>query len=177
MDLLFLYGAPAVGKLTVAQELARLIGYKLFHNHLTVDVVTSLFAFGSEQAERLTSKFRLELLREAALADLPGVIFTLVYARGDDDAFVQQTIDAVEPHGGTVRFVLLTCEEPELLRRVGQESRASFGKIRDAAQLRALCRRYDLTSPVPQRASLVLDTTHLPPQETAQRIVDHFRLR
>ncbi len=177
MNLLFLYGAPAVGKLTVAQELASLTGYKLFHNHLTVDVVTALFAFGSEQFGRLTSKFRLELFREAALADLPGVIFTFVYARGDDDAFVQQTIDAVEPHGGTVRFVLLTCEEQELLRRVGQESRAPFGKIRDAEQLRALCRRYDLTSPVPQRDSLVLDTTHLPSQETARRIVDHFRLR
>ncbi len=126
MNLLFLYGAPAVGKLTVAQELASLTGYKLFHNHLTVDVVRSLFAFGSEQFGRLTAQFRLALFREAALADLLGVIFTFVYARGVDDAFVQQTIEAVEPHGGTVRFVLLTCEEQEVLRRVGQESRASY---------------------------------------------------
>jgi AAA domain len=177
MKLLFLYGAPAVGKLTVARGLAGLTGYKLFHNHLTVDLVGSLFDFGSEQAERLSTKFRLEMFREAALANLPGVVFTFVYARGDDDAFVQQTIDAVEPHGGTVHFVLLTCEERELLRRVGQESRASFGKIRDAEQLQALRRRYDLDSPVPQRESLVVDTTHLPPQETARRIVRHFRLR
>ena len=34
MKHLFLYGAPAVGKLTVAKELADLTGYKLFHNHL-----------------------------------------------------------------------------------------------------------------------------------------------
>ena len=176
MKLLFLYGAPAVGKLTVARELARLTGYKLFHNHLTVDLVGSLFDFGSEQAERLSTRFRLEMFQEAALANLPGVV-TFVYARGDDDAFVQQTIDAVEPHGGTVHFVLLTCEERELLRRVGQESRASFGKIRDAEQLQALRRRYDLDSPVPQRESLVVDTTHLLPQETARRIVRHFRLR
>src|SRR6266540_39745 len=135
MQLLFLYGAPAVGKLTVARELAGLTGYKLFHNHLTVDLVGALFDFGSEQAERLSTKFRLEMFQEAALADLPGVVFTFVYARGDDDGFVQQTIDAVEPHGGTVYFVLLTCEEQELLRRVTHESRASFGKIRDAEQL------------------------------------------
>jgi tRNA uridine 5-carbamoylmethylation protein Kti12 len=32
MKLIFLYGPPAVGKLTVAQELVTLTGYKLFHN-------------------------------------------------------------------------------------------------------------------------------------------------
>ena len=48
MKLLFLHGAPAVGKLTVARDLAALTGLRLFHNHLTVDLVSSLFAFGSE---------------------------------------------------------------------------------------------------------------------------------
>lgn len=177
MKLLFLYGAPAVGKLTVARELAHLTGYKLFHNHLTVDLVGSLFAFGSEQAGRLSTKFRLEMFEAAARANLPGVIFTYVYARGDDDAFIQQTLDAVEPYGGQVLFILLTCAEEELLRRVEQESRRAFGKLRDAEQLRALCRRYELAAPVPQRESVVLDTTQLPPAETARRIADHFKLR
>ena len=89
VNLVFLYGAPGVGKLTVARELVGLTGYKLFHNHLTVDLVTSLFPFGSEQAGRLTTKFRLEMLQEAAQANLPGVVFTFVYARGTDDDFVQ----------------------------------------------------------------------------------------
>lgn len=34
MRLIFIYGLPATGKLTVAQELAKRTGYKLFHNHL-----------------------------------------------------------------------------------------------------------------------------------------------
>ena len=37
MDFVFLYGAPAVGKLTVGRELARLTGVRLFDNHLVVD--------------------------------------------------------------------------------------------------------------------------------------------
>jgi RNase adaptor protein for sRNA GlmZ degradation len=176
MRLVFLYGAPGVGKLTVARELAGLTGYKLFHNHLTVDLVGSLFAFGSEQAGRLTTMFRLEMFQEAARANLPGIIFTFVYARGEDDEFIQQTLDAVEPYGGQVLFVLLKCEEGELLWRVGEESRKAFGKLRDAAQVRALCQQYELASPVPQRESLVLDTTSLPPQEAAQQIVAHFSL-
>lgn len=54
MELVVIYGAPGVGKLTVARELARKTGYKLFHNHLTVDLVKSLFDFevGVWQAAR-----------------------------------------------------------------------------------------------------------------------------
>jgi tRNA uridine 5-carbamoylmethylation protein Kti12 len=51
MKLVFLHGAPAVGKLTVARELSALTGFRLFHNHLTVDLATSLFTFGSEPLE------------------------------------------------------------------------------------------------------------------------------
>ncbi len=140
------------------------------------DLVGALFAFGSEQAGRLSTRFRLEMFEEAARAHLPGIVFTIVYARGEDDDFVQQTLDAVEPFGGQVLFVLLKCEEEELLRRVGEESRKAFGKLRDAEQVRALCQQYELASPVPQRESLVLDTTQISPQEAARQIVAHFSL-
>jgi RNase adaptor protein for sRNA GlmZ degradation len=176
VKLVFLYGAPGVGKLTVARELVGLTGYKLFHNHLTVDLVTSLFPFGSEQAGRLSTKFRLEMFQEAARANLPGVIFTFVYARGADDGFVQQVLDAVEPSGGRVLFVLLKCDEEELLRRVEDESRRAFGKLRDAAYVRGLCAQHKLAAPVPQRESLVLDTTHLAASEAARRVAAHFSL-
>jgi shikimate kinase len=33
MNFIVIFGPPAVGKMTVGQELARLTGYKLFHNH------------------------------------------------------------------------------------------------------------------------------------------------
>ncbi len=47
VKLVFIHGPAAVGKLTVARELAELTGLALFHNHLVVDLVTSLFEFGS----------------------------------------------------------------------------------------------------------------------------------
>ena len=47
MRLVFLYGPPAVGKLTVAKALARLTGYKVFHNHLTIDLVASILDWGT----------------------------------------------------------------------------------------------------------------------------------
>ncbi|MGN6359833.1 MAG: AAA family ATPase, partial [Thermomicrobiales bacterium] len=141
MNLVFLYGPPAAGKLTVARELAALTGFPVLHNHLTLDLVTSLFPFGSEPADRLVTEFRLAMLAEAARARLPGVISTFVYAYGADDDFIEQVLDAVEPHDGHVQFVLLRCVEAELLRRVTDPSRQVFAKMRDAAQLRALCQR------------------------------------
>ena len=48
MELLFIYGPAAVGKLTVGRELAKLTGFRHFHNHLTVDAVMAVFDFGSE---------------------------------------------------------------------------------------------------------------------------------
>ena len=48
MRLIFIYGMPATGKLTVARELARITGFNVFHNHLVVDLLLSIFEFGSK---------------------------------------------------------------------------------------------------------------------------------
>jgi hypothetical protein len=42
MKLIFLYGLPGVGKLTVARETAKLTGLNVFYNQLAVDLVESL---------------------------------------------------------------------------------------------------------------------------------------
>src|SRR5207249_6103945 len=48
MRLVFIYGPPASGKLTVATELAKLTGFKLFHNHVSIQFVQSIFEFGTK---------------------------------------------------------------------------------------------------------------------------------
>ena len=47
VKLVCIYGLPATGKLTVARELAAITGFRLFHNHLAVDLLLSIFEFGS----------------------------------------------------------------------------------------------------------------------------------
>src|SRR5262245_61805419 len=53
MDLIFLHGPAASGKLTVARELVTLTGFRLFHNHLVVDALTAVFGFGTAPFIRL----------------------------------------------------------------------------------------------------------------------------
>src|SRR5882757_7935835 len=131
--LVFLHGAPAVGKLTVARELAALTGFRLFHNHLTVDLVSSLFPFGSEPFILLREQIWLAAFAEAARNNL-SLIFTFNPERTVRDRFIQKTVDVVEAAGGKVVFLELTCTEAELERRIEDASRKKFGKLSSVEQ-------------------------------------------
>jgi shikimate kinase len=104
MKLVFIYGPPASGKLTVATELAKLTGFKLFDNHVSIQFVQSIFEFGTKTFWRLTGKYRLEMLDEAAKQKI-NTIFTFVYSQGEDDRYVRQVLRRVRSRGGEVCFV------------------------------------------------------------------------
>lgn len=42
MKFVLIIGAGAVGKMTVGQELAKITGLKLFHNHMTIEPVIEI---------------------------------------------------------------------------------------------------------------------------------------
>jgi len=52
MKFVLIFGPHAVGKMTVGQELAGITGLKLFHNHMTIDLVANFFSYGTEQGRR-----------------------------------------------------------------------------------------------------------------------------
>ena len=137
MKLIFIHGAPAVGKLTIARELAALTGFRLFHNHLTVDLATSLFPFGSEPFILLRERIWLAAFAEAARNNV-SLIFTFNPERTVRERFIQDTIDMVKAEGGKVVFVELTCSEADLERRLEDASRKEFGKLASVEQYRSL---------------------------------------
>ena len=77
MRIIVLCGLPGVGKLTVAKGLARLRGYRVFHNHLVFDAVEALFPFGSEAFTELRERLWLELLSRAVRERVGDIIFTI----------------------------------------------------------------------------------------------------
>jgi hypothetical protein len=172
MKLVFLHGAPAVGKLTVARELARLTGFPLFHNHLTVDLVSSLFPFGSEPFIRLREQIWLAAFVEAARTDT-SLIFTFNPERTVTTGFIPETIKAITTEGGAVDFVELTCAQDELERRLEAASRKEFGKLASVEQYRSL--RDAGAFHFPQLpAGLVVDTTNNSATAAAKLIGEHL---
>ncbi|MDQ3805903.1 MAG: AAA family ATPase [Acidobacteriota bacterium] len=173
MQLIFIYGPPGAGKLTVAEELARAAGLKLFDNHVSIDCVLPIFDFGTRPFARLIERVRLATFEEAARAGV-SLVFTFVYANPQDTPFVERACEAVERRGGRVCLVRLTCDKNVLERRVPAPERARRGKIATLDLLRDIAGRYDIFSPVPGRESLDIDTTDLPPAEAAARIMEKF---
>ncbi len=175
MKLIFIHGAPAVGKLTIARALATLTGFRLFHNHLTVDLVSSLFPFGSEPFVRLREQIWLAAFAEAAKDNL-SLIFTFNPERTVNEAFIQQTIQVIEAEGGKVIFVELTCDQEELERRLEQPSRKEFGKLASVERYKSLKSEGAFNFPkVPSEISI--DTTDKSPTDTARVISDHIGSR
>ena len=173
--LVFLYGPAAAGKLTVVRELAGLTGFRLFHNHLTVDLALSLFDFGTEPFVHLREEIWLAAFREAARRGV-SLIFTFAPERTVRPRFVGDAEEAVGREGGEVLFVELTCDEAELERRIESPARARFGKLRSLAQYRELKNSGAFEFGGALRPALSLDTTHAAPDETARQIATHFSL-
>ncbi len=175
MRLVFIYGPPASGKLTVATELAKLTGFKLFHNHVSIQFVQSIFEFGTKTFWRLTGKYRLEMLEEAAKEEVD-TIFTFVYSKGEDDRFVGNVLKRVRSHRGQVCFVRLYCDRKELVRRVKASRRRKMGKVGTEKMLIDLFRRYNLDLEIPFQKSLSIDTTNRSPRNVAKSIARQYRL-
>ena len=83
MKLLVIYGPPASGKLTVANELARLTNFKNFHNHKTIDVFKDILEFGSKEFWDRVRELRIEMIELATKKNI-NLIFTLCYTSGDE---------------------------------------------------------------------------------------------
>lgn len=60
MKFVMIFGPQAVGKMAVGQELQKITDLKLFHNHMTIDLLVPLFEFNSEMW-RLVNLFREEI--------------------------------------------------------------------------------------------------------------------
>jgi len=83
MKLVIIFGPPAVGKMTVGMELAKLTGLKLFHNHMTKELVLNFFDWDSPQFD-LSNEFSHRIIEEVARSDLDGLIYTFVWALDED---------------------------------------------------------------------------------------------
>ncbi len=121
MHLVLLIGAPAAGKMTVGAELARLTGYKLFHNHMTIEPFLDIFDWDSPSFGRLRSETRRRVVEEAVEARLPGLIFTFVWALDvpEDREHLDELVAPAVAGGWRVDVVELLADQETRLAREG----------------------------------------------------------
>jgi hypothetical protein len=184
--LVFIVGPPAVGKMTVGHELAQRTGFKLFHNHHTIDLALRFFPFGTPPFHRLVGEFRRRILEEVAASDLPGLIFTYVWAFDDprDETAVEEWAAIFRARGGRVVFIELEAGQAERLRRNETEFRLAEKPFkRDVEQSRRqlleLDAKYQLSSggKFDERPDYFrVDNTTLTAEEVAKRVIERFEL-
>ena len=100
-------------------ELERQTGFRLFHNHMSVDPVMRLFPFESPAYSRLVGEFRRRIFEEFSASDERGLIFTFVWAVDDeqDRRFVEATRRTFVEKGANVYFVELQATQEVRLWR------------------------------------------------------------
>ena len=110
--------------MSVGHELSKLTGLKLFHNHVTIELVLKYFDWNEPQF-KLAGEFRRRIFEEVAASNLPGLIFTYVWALGED--FEKQAIDSIcsifRQYNAEIMFVELEADLAERLRRNRTEFR------------------------------------------------------
>lgn len=173
MKLIFLYGPPASGKYTIAKGLAEKLGYKLFHNHLTVDLAKGVFDYGTKPFWELVHKIRLDIFEKAAKENISGMIFTYVYEKDSDDSFVKQVLEKVNSNGGEIIFIQIYCDKKILLKRVREDSRKQFQKVKTEEGLLEMLGKGDLLSSIPFVRNHKIDNTNLTITETIKKALEY----
>lgn len=109
MTLVIIIGSPAVGKMTVGQALEKITDLRLFHNHMSLELINKFFDFGTKAMIRLDKIIRFSIFEEVAKSDLSGLIFTLVwdYNLAEDEAYIDSIIKIFKDQDPQVKICLV----------------------------------------------------------------------
>jgi hypothetical protein len=185
--LLIILGPHAVGKMTVGQELAKITGLRLFHNHMSIELTRKLFAHSEKEWGLLNSTIRQTVFELFAKGDFPGLIFTYMCAfdMQSEFDFLQKVIDLFHSNGANCYVVELCADFDERLLRNKSENRLLHKESKrnlewSEAEMRATSEKYRLNShegeALPFEHFLKIDNTALPAEEVAQMITSHFAI-
>lgn len=183
MKLVFLIGDLAVGKMTVGQELMKLTGLRLFHNHMTIEPVIEIFGYYDGAT---ITRLREVIFEEFAKSDHKGMIFTFAWAfdQQSDWDYVQHVTDLFEAQGAEVYYVeLVATQEVRLQRNVTEnrlQNKASKRNLEFSRDnLLHTDQKYRLVSnpgEVPYENYMKIDNTELAPETVAKMIQERFGL-
>ncbi|MEW1952148.1 hypothetical protein [Terrabacter sp. NPDC080008] len=190
MHLVCIIGPPAVGKMTVGRAVCDLTGYRLFHNHMSIEPLLGVFDFDSPSFRRINRLVRREVIAEAVASDLLGLVFTVAidFDRPSETARMRELVAPVERAGQPIDVVELDAPQRIRLAREGSPDRVDHKRSkRDVEWARAHVVEMEtharFTSDPARDGDLLaghrhlrLDNSHGEASVTAERIVAELGL-
>lgn len=182
-------GPHAVGKMTVGQELSRMTGLRLFHNHMSIELARKLFAPNeTEEFNSLNRAIRQKVFDIFAKGNLPGLIFTYLCAFDMQDQinYLMGIIELFRSNGAKCCVVELSADFDVRLIRNKSENRLLHKESKrdfawSEAEMRETSQKYRLNSyegeKLPFQNYMKIDNTNLAPGEVAQMIITRFEIK
>ena len=178
---IYLLGHYGVGKFTIGTAIAARTGARLFDNHLANNVIFSLIREDGrtkipERAWDLIMTIRRQALIAMEEIARPDASFVLTNALMEGDPLDRQAYEEVlataARRGSTFVPVILTASDTAHAVRIPSAERETRMKMTDADGA-ARVRQERRTLEVDHPNRLDLDTTHLPANGAAERIIRH----
>ena len=176
-------GKAAVGKMTVGQELMKLTGLRLFHNHMTIEPVIEIFG---QYNGKVINRLRQVVFEEFAKSDCYGMIFTCMWAfdQQSDWDYIEHVKSIFEPYNTDFYYVeLVASREIRLQRNVTEnrlQNKASKRDIEVSNQrliyADAQYRLESFEGEIPFDNYIKIDNSNLPPDVVAKMIQEKFNL-
>lgn len=177
MKLVFIYGPPAIGKLTIAKELSKITGFKIFHNHIVNEALDDILENKNSEYFRLSGNLKVKIIESAAKQKLKGLIFTMMHVRNKrQHIFPNRIKRVVEKNKGKVYFVRIDCDDKEIFKRVRKSSRKEFGKFSSEKDVKKFMKKYDIHTPLNFKNQLKIDNTKLSVKNVARQIKEYYKL-
>ena len=186
MKFVLIIGPQAVGKMTVGQELAKITGLRLFHNHETIELVRTVLSLDKAEGWDLVKELRESVFRHFARSRQPGMIYTGVWAfdEPEDREYFEGIFTLWREACPEVEIYIVELEtdlETRLARNrtenrlLHKPSKRDFewsdADVRDSA---ANHRLNSLTGEITEANYLRLDNTHMSAEDAAGAIAERF---
>lgn len=187
MKCIVIFGPSAVGKTTVGRELASRIGFRLFHNHMVIELVHNFFTWTDNEFWRLVGDIRARIFQEIRDSKIAGVVFTYVWALDQDEDHdeLMRYIAALGVTLESVFFVELAAEQKERLvrnrhplrlaeKRTKQNTQESEKFLLDSEMKYKLNSNGDFRYP---NQHIKLETTEISAADAADKVYDELAER
>ena len=183
MKLIIIFGAGAVGKMTVGQELAKITDLRLYHGHMDIEMVIEIFGSFTQNASK---RIREVIFEEFAKSARYGLIFTYMWAfdQPSNWDYIDNLVDIFRREGADIYYVeLVASQEIRLERHVTENRLRHKASKRNVEWSTSLLlnedANYRLVSndgEIPFDNYIKIDNSDIAPDVVAQMIKEKFGL-